>query len=71
MSRVRCLEHGHKTEDLNPMNAIYQAIEEAMGIEADAAEPFDPERFEQSLIELGFMIVPIEDPTNLRFGRDE
>jgi hypothetical protein len=27
--------------------------------------------FEGLLSELGFMIVPIEDPTNLRFGVDE
>ena len=27
-----------------------------------------PESFEADLAEYGFMIVPIEDPTNLRYG---
>lgn len=31
----------------------------------------DPDDFQQCLIENGFMIVPIEDPTNLRFGVDD
>lgn len=28
-------------------------------------------RFEEALTECGYMIVPIEDPTNLRFGVEE
>ncbi len=31
----------------------------------------DPEDFDYYLEENGFMIVPIEDPTNLRYGKDE
>lgn len=32
---------------------------------------FCAEEFEQVLAEYGFMIVPIEDPTNLRFGVED
>lgn len=31
----------------------------------------DPADFEYYLTENGFMLVPIEDPTNLRYGADE
>lgn len=31
---------------------------------------FFPE-FEEELLRAGFIIVPVEDPTNLRFGVDE
>lgn len=31
----------------------------------------DPKEFEEIMTDYGFMIVPIEDPTNLRFGADE
>lgn len=31
----------------------------------------DPKEFESVLAVYGFMIVPIEDPTNLRFGVED
>lgn len=49
-------------------------LTEAIFVALDAANEegdFAAEVFEQTLSELGFMIVPIEDPTNLRYGVDE
>ncbi len=46
---------------------IYDAIQEAT---LDGMHYVDPEKFERALTELGFMIVPIEDPTDL-FGVHE
>lgn len=52
--------------------ALWEAIYSATyHIEDERFEPLDIEVFEQVLNEQGYMIVPIEDPTNLRFGVDE
>ena len=46
--------------------AILEALNESGGTEL-----IDVTVFEQVLSDLGFMVVPIEDPTNLRYGADE
>jgi hypothetical protein len=66
VSGLRQLEHWNPEESV--MDDIHEALFEAMSVEADSEEAFDPKRFEETLAEFGYMIVPIEDPTNLRFG---
>lgn len=47
------------------MNSILDMILDDLWLDY---QPIDADVFEEALTEAGFMIVPIEDPTNLRFG---
>lgn len=49
--------------------ALFDALDEAGQQYKEGM--IDTDQFEATLAEYGFMIVPIEDPTNLRFGVDE
>lgn len=49
----------------DPVTDLIEDIFDVMDIEADVID------FECYLNKFGFMIVPIEDPTNLRYGADE
>lgn len=56
---------------MNPIDeALEDCIEEAIYIYKTEGI-IDTIPFIDKLEEYGFMIVPIEDPTNLRFGADE
>lgn len=50
------------------MDAICETISDILEYFADSGDPIDPKDFVSYLEENGYMIVPIEDPTNLRFG---
>ncbi len=71
MSRLRCMVYGYTPESVNM--DIQETIEDVIdwvlecggqGIAVTSQE------FESLLAEQGFMVVPIEDPTNLRFGEE-
>lgn len=49
---------------------IYEILDDIID-QAATDLNFTPSELEDLLSEGGFMIVPIEDPTNLRFGVDE
>jgi protein-L-isoaspartate O-methyltransferase len=49
----------------DPVFDIIDEIFDDMGIFKD------PRDFEKQLAEYGFMIVPIDDPTNLRYGVED
>lgn len=48
------------------IDPITEAVEDLLGFEGMSASDFI-----DILAEYGFMIVPIEDPTNLRFGIED
>lgn len=51
---------------------IYDVLNDIFDVMSENyIHPFDSEQFEKLLSEYGFMIVPIEDPTNLRYGEDD
>jgi hypothetical protein len=45
---------------------IFEALDDILS--DPVVDVLTPAEFERLLAEYGFMIVPIEDPTNLRFG---
>ena len=51
------------------LDVIWEAAEAAM--DPVIHSYLHPDKFEQALTDLGYMIVPIEDPTNLRFGVED
>lgn len=50
---------------------IYDALLNIFDDIGDNVWTFHVSEFEAKLAEYGFMIVPIEDPTNLRFGVED
>lgn len=52
----------------DPIDDVLSDVFDEMGWDS---WPFRIDKFQTLLGDCGFMIVPIEDPTNLRFGIDE
>lgn len=54
------------------VDPIYDVLNDIFDIlNNNIYDAIDPQEFEKLLSEYGFMIVPIEDPTNLRYGEDD
>lgn len=47
---------------------IFEALSDMF---EDGTNNLTPREFEEVLADYGFMIVPIEDPTNLRYGVED
>lgn len=60
------MEYWDSSQGQVMIDPITEAVEDLLGFEGMSASDFI-----DILAEYGFMIVPIEDPTNLRFGIED
>lgn len=52
------------------LDPIFEALDNIL-FEINNGKIMDATEFEAALTDFGFMIVPIEDPTNLRYGLED